>query len=222
MPVLSASNTIYYEVKFLTITDPVVVDGHESVRDICDLLHTRLRALIDVDILSERIAVLQASMLGSLHWEGREGINSSLDALGIAVRIAQEMGLHRQRFSDTGSMNVPLHRRIWWCIFALDRFTAATEGTPFIVNEMDCDLTPLCEADFVDEDTVVRDVAFANCKLARIVNDAVRSLYSLDAKPEILHSRYGEVQRDRLTNDLDRLESRLASLQSHSTLLRVQ
>ncbi|KAK3628767.1 Transcriptional activator of fatty acid utilization [Elasticomyces elasticus] len=200
--------------------DHAVMSGCDSVRDVCDVLFQRLRALIDVDIVSERLAVLQAAVLGSLHWEGREGVNSSLDALSIAVRLAQEMGLHR-RSPESGSASTRLQRRIWWSIFALDRLNAATEGTSFIINELDCDAAPLGAADFVDEDPNIRDATLLNLDLASVVNDAVRWLYSPEVTGHQLHSRAGEIQRDHLTRRLDKLDERAMMLEFSSKIYRI-
>ena len=73
-----------------------VKNGSGGVRDICDRLHTRFRALAEVNILHDRFTMVQANLLASLHWEGREGVNSALDSLSLAVRISQELGLHRR------------------------------------------------------------------------------------------------------------------------------
>ena len=185
-------------------------DGRVGVREICDVLHTRLRALVDVDVLSERLAVLQAMILASLHWEGREGINSALDSLTMAVRIAQEMGLHRENPNSETSSTAPLLKRIWWCTFALDRFNAATEGTTFLINESDCDVQPLQPSDFLDEDGAVAALTLVNVELALIVQDAVRSFYTPGVELFSIHSRFGERQRDRLTLKLNRLRGTVA------------
>ena len=40
--------------------------------------------------------------------------------------------------------------RIWWCAYTLDRLCAAQEGTPFLINEGDCDVELLTEDDIMD------------------------------------------------------------------------
>lgn len=179
-----------------------------NLRETCDALHLQLRALVDVEIVSDRFTTLQSLLLSSLHWEGREGINSSTDALTTAVRIAQEMGLHRNNSSVTSGKHSTLPRRIWWCLFALDRFGAATEGTPCVINEGDCDTIALSPSDFDDEHKSVRELTMANVELAFIVQDAIRSLYSPYLSPESLHTRFGATHRERITSDLVRFEGR--------------
>lgn len=158
--------------------------------------------------MQDRFTVLQSLVLSSLHWEGREGINSSIDALSTAVRIAQEMGLHRDSSIDPSSKHPALARRIWWCLFAFDRFSAATEGSPCVINEADCDTVALSADDFEDEHESVRELTMANVELAMIIQDAMRSLYSPHLSSDSLHSRFGVMHRDRITSQILRFEGR--------------
>ncbi|KAF2161430.1 hypothetical protein M409DRAFT_28161 [Zasmidium cellare ATCC 36951] len=190
-------------------------DEGDDVRSICDILYHRLRALVDVDVGSQRLAVLQASILASLHWEGREGVNSSLDALAISVRIAQEMGLHRRDEVCVSNPTTRLQKRMWWSIFAMDRMNAAMEGTSFLINELDCDVPPLVAEDFVD-DEAVRDAALLNCDLALIINDSVRWLYSPSVRRDTIFTRAGEMQRDHITRQLAQLDERALLLDPYS------
>ncbi|KAI3394481.1 hypothetical protein diail_2615 [Diaporthe ilicicola] len=182
-------------------------DGVSEVRSMCDELHTKLRALIEAEITSDRVAVIQASILASLHWEGREGLNSAIDNLSIAVRACQEMGLHRKQ-----QVNKPpiegqqsLQRRIWWCLYAMDRFNAAQEGTPFLINELDCDVEFLTTQDVSGEDQLTQSVTVLNLSLARLVEDAVRSLYMPGEDHTTLFSSRGALLRQRLDLQLEQL-----------------
>ncbi|KAJ3543111.1 hypothetical protein NM208_g3747 [Fusarium decemcellulare] len=182
-------------------------DGLSEVRSHCDELHGKLRALIEAEITFERIAVIQASLLASLHWEGREGLNSAIDNLSIAVRACQEMGLHRKQQStspDPGAQEV-LQRRLWRCLYALDRFNAAQEGTPFLINELECDVEILTEKDLAGEDQLTQSVTLLNVSLARLIEDAVRNLYMPGEDHTTLFSSRGVLTRQRLGLQLEQL-----------------
>lgn len=182
-------------------------DGISELRSTCDELHGRLRALIEAEITSDRIAVIQASILASLHWEGREGLNSAIDNLGIAARACQEMGLHRKEQEGTPPLDgqQALQRRLWWCLYAMDRLNAAQEGTPFLINEMDCDVDPLTAQDVAGEDQLTQSVLGLNVSLARLVEDAVRSLYMPGEDHTTLFSTRGSLLRQRLDLQLEQL-----------------
>lgn len=184
-----------------------IVDGVSEVRSMCDELHNKVRALIEAEITSDRIAVTQASILASLHWEGREGLNSAIDNLSIAVRACQEMGFHRKQQGNSHPVEgqQSLHRRIFWCLYTMDRLNAAQEGTPFLINELDCDADLLTAQDVADEDQLTQSVVTLNLSLSRLVEDAVRSLYMPGEDHTTLFSSRGALLRQRLDLQLEQL-----------------
>lgn len=187
------------------------INGIPEIRSHCDELHTKVRLLVDVEIVHERLAVIQASLIASLHWEGREGLNSALDSLSLAVRAGQEMGFHRQKGPSPQSENSEqekLHRRIWWCTYTLDRFCAAQEGTPFIINERDCDVEPLTQDDLAGEDRITTEVGLINLSMARVIEDTVRCLYQPSDGFTLL-SPSGVSVRQRLLAQLDTIDDRI-------------
>lgn len=184
-------------------------NGHSEIRNHCDALHAKLRALLEADACSDRLAIVQSTLLASLHWEGREGLNSAIDNLSIAIRICQDMGLHRSNGVievDGSKRDEAILRRVWWSAFALDRLNAAQEGTPFIINEIDCDLFPLTVEDFHDEEPITRSVTLLNLSLAILVQDIVRKLYSPASDPSNLIAGSGLDALDGLTSRAEQLE----------------
>ncbi|PYI12532.1 hypothetical protein BO78DRAFT_381709 [Aspergillus sclerotiicarbonarius CBS 121057] len=186
-------------------------DGMPETRSHCDEMHAKLRVLIDIDISQERLAVIQAALIASLHWEGREGLNSAIDSLSLAVRACQEMGLHRkleavQPVALKAEKQDLLHRRIWWSAYILDRLCAAQEGTPFLINEQDCDVPLLTEADLVGEDSVTVRATMISLSMARLIEDAVRSLYAPGKDHIMLFSLQGVHTRQRLITQLKDLK----------------
>ncbi|KAI9728098.1 MAG: hypothetical protein M1834_007814 [Cirrosporium novae-zelandiae] len=182
-----------------------------EIREQCDILYNRVRALVDTDVTTQRMAVMQACILASLHWEKREGVNSSLDSLGLAIRIGQEMGLHRRvdgiLSSSQDLAGQHLSRRIWWCMYALDRFNAAQEGAPLLINEDDCDIESITDDDFTDEDSITRLTATFNISLAIIIEKAIRKLYAVRNTSADLQCMI--YTRDQLGDALDNLEQQI-------------
>lgn len=189
-------------------------DAMSETRQRCDRLHEKLRALIETEVANDRVVVVQASLLASLHWEGREGLNSAIDNLSLGIRICQELGYHRKQ-SDlpatqrNNSDNIVSERRLWWCAYALDRLSAAQEGTPFLINEMDCDVDELTETDLVDEDELTRQTTLISVSLARIIEDTVRNLYAPGESHITLFTPRALRQRQALSLRLDHLAARV-------------
>ncbi|KAH8689053.1 fungal-specific transcription factor domain-containing protein [Talaromyces proteolyticus] len=69
---------------------------------------------------------------------------------GIAIRQAQQMGLHREQQSCRRPFGADrgLCRRIWWTLFARERLTAITQGRPLMIDPDDCDVSELTLDDF--------------------------------------------------------------------------
>ncbi|KAK3322004.1 fungal-specific transcription factor domain-containing protein [Apodospora peruviana] len=80
------------------------------------------------------------------------GVGSQAEAWimsGRAIRIAQDLGLHR----DPERLQLPKKERterrfIWWCLYLLDRQLSTALGRPLAIDDDDCDVSlPTPEAD---------------------------------------------------------------------------
>ncbi|KAH6691479.1 fungal-specific transcription factor domain-containing protein [Plectosphaerella plurivora] len=70
---------------------------------------------------------------------------------GQAVRAAQDIGLHlhsrlilssqsaTRHFSRSGPLEQQISRRVWWCVYILDRTTSLCLGRPTAAHDDDCD-----------------------------------------------------------------------------------
>ncbi|KFY79055.1 hypothetical protein V499_01915 [Pseudogymnoascus sp. VKM F-103] len=59
--------------------------------------------------------------------------------LGVATRIAQDIGLHM----NTGPWPLiegEMRRRVWWSIYAWDRLLSVEMGRPLLIEDADCDV----------------------------------------------------------------------------------
>src|ERR1044072_8680152 len=74
---------------------------------------------------------------------------------GMAVRMAQELGLHKvdevSSESKSSKSNIDgdliqreIKRRTFWTCFLLDRFSACALGRPTLIDEDDCDVRLPC------------------------------------------------------------------------------
>ncbi|KAL2827257.1 fungal-specific transcription factor domain-containing protein [Aspergillus pseudoustus] len=67
---------------------------------------------------------------------------------GIAIRIAQEMGLHREPPLSLPRSTAGLRRRIWWTLFIRDRILAVSQGRPLNIDQDFCTVAMVSAADF--------------------------------------------------------------------------
>ncbi|KAE8354347.1 fungal-specific transcription factor domain-containing protein [Aspergillus coremiiformis] len=72
---------------------------------------------------------------------------------GIAIRMAQQMGLHREpsphQVFPPGE-TVGLRRRIWWTLFARDRILSISQGRPTMIDLDFCTVKMVTAGDFPD------------------------------------------------------------------------
>ncbi|GES62981.1 hypothetical protein ATEIFO6365_0014009700 [Aspergillus terreus] len=61
--------------------------------------------------------------------------------LSHAVRLGQDMGLHRSpcRF-NLPSEQQTMRRRVWWCLYVMDRLLSMNLGRPLAIEDADCDV----------------------------------------------------------------------------------
>lgn len=64
--------------------------------------------------------------------------------LGVIIRIAFRMGLHRDpsHWSNIPPFQAELRRRIWIALYQMDFFTSAQVGLPRIIKDSQCDTCP--------------------------------------------------------------------------------
>ncbi|KAG9318550.1 hypothetical protein JVU11DRAFT_642 [Chiua virens] len=107
------------------------------------LLYSMFNSVIkSEDVLSTAsIANVQAllilSMVGDCHSQYVPNALSALwIRLGTAVRMAQDLGLHR---AESVKQNIELRRRLWGICVMCDRWLSLTYGHPYMIDVQDCD-----------------------------------------------------------------------------------
>lgn len=68
---------------------------------------------------------------------------------GMAIRLAIQMGLHKQS-TYTNQPDSSCFRRIFWHLINIDNFLIACWGRPLAIKLEDCDVSPLTIQDFPD------------------------------------------------------------------------
>ncbi|KAF4954053.1 hypothetical protein FSARC_12266 [Fusarium sarcochroum] len=64
--------------------------------------------------------------------------------LGVIVRVAMRMGLHRDpsHWPNIRPLQAELRRRIWMALYSMDFFTSTQVGLPRIIKDSQCDARP--------------------------------------------------------------------------------
>lgn len=61
--------------------------------------------------------------------------------LSLAISHSHHLGLHRRKVVDTIPVfNSEMARRVWWCIYLMDRRLAIETGHPFLIQDVNVDI----------------------------------------------------------------------------------
>ncbi|GAA6061791.1 hypothetical protein JCM10212_004847 [Sporobolomyces blumeae] len=116
----------------------------------------RARMILNHEYGSSKLVLVQALLLGAYREIGVGAMSSAWMAGGMAIRMAQDLGLFRdvekwflpvQRFTHEEKQT---RKRIWWGCIIIDRYTSSYIGRPGTIHERDYD-TGFCSEDEPDE-----------------------------------------------------------------------
>ncbi|KAK4058473.1 hypothetical protein OIO90_000634 [Microbotryomycetes sp. JL221] len=113
------------------------------LRTIKQSIRTALREqdLLDNSLISNIQALLVYAFSAEL--EKGTAASKTWNMLGLAIRMAQDLGLHRKLGSETKTGteadHTELRRRVWGGCVIADRWCAAIYGQPMMIDLADCD-----------------------------------------------------------------------------------
>ncbi|CAI7645337.1 unnamed protein product [Penicillium manginii] len=99
------------------------------------ILYQCARSHLSVEILEVgSLTLVQSLCLISNYLQKRDRPNSSHNYLGLAVRMAYGLGLHKDHPSVEGNLLYrEIRRRTWWCLFIFDAGSTITFSRPLAI-----------------------------------------------------------------------------------------
>ncbi|KAG7838146.1 hypothetical protein KL941_003777 [Ogataea angusta] len=177
---------------FMGSTDP---DNQDDL-----VLIDKAKSHLNFELLETgSISLVQTLALLSNYLQKRDKPNSGYNYLGLAVRMAMGLGLHKQTDCSENLLEQEIGRRIWWCIYVFDCGQTITFGRPLGIpcagidarlplNISDTELTAAseCLPSEVQEPTIYTSVRLqslfhllTNCIYERITSDPFPSAKEL-------------------------------------------
>ncbi|KAF5672528.1 positive activator of transcription [Fusarium heterosporum] len=166
----------------------------------------------------EEPSLMQVEVLTLLAWAsnvlGR--IRTAYCYSGIAMRLAQSLGMHRSasRHTTLTPVERESRRRTWWVLYFFDRFSASKLGQPITVRDEDIDvempsmdgLTKEEMAEFLDPQNLI-----TNIKLAKIIGNILTHIYGIPKATNGLyvHQVHGILKQLRAWHDELRSDMRV-------------
>ena len=87
---------------------------------------------------SGNLALVQALLLLSNYTQKRDRPNTGWNYLGLAVRMALSLGLHKEfpKWKIT-CLQREIRRRVWWGVYIFDSGASITFGRPILLPEVE-------------------------------------------------------------------------------------
>ena len=174
------------------------------------------RQLIDVTDCRDLIS-LQTVVCMILFLQCSAQLSTCYSHIGIALRSAIRMGLHRSVPVDFNPIELQTRRRIFWVVRKMDVYVGALLGLPIMLNDDDIDQEQPLEVDdeFITDEKVLPMplgklslmVAFtAHNRLQKVLGKIVRYIYPIKGMAYVhgefnqsyvvSHAKIREIEKD--------------------------
>ncbi|KAI0036630.1 fungal-specific transcription factor domain-containing protein [Vararia minispora EC-137] len=162
---------------------------------------------------------LQTACLGAIYLLGTSAYHASWNLVGMGLRIAQEIGIHRKKlYSLRPTANDELFKRCFWTLLWIDREIGAVSGRPCAIQEedFDVDMPIACDDEYwthPDPDKAFRqplgrpsrlDAFICQLKLLRILGYSLRTIHASE-KAKCHFGLIGDDWERRTVADFDRV-----------------
>ncbi|KAF8944690.1 hypothetical protein BGZ47_003915 [Haplosporangium gracile] len=117
----------------------------------------RAKIILDETYHVSRISTVQALLLMAHHQYAMGNYSGGWLYTGMSIRIAQDIGLHRQDVNVDEPEEAEIRKRLWWSLYMADRLGSAILGRPMTLRDEGFNVQmPTDEwiADVLGEDTV--------------------------------------------------------------------
>ncbi|KAI0378183.1 fungal-specific transcription factor domain-containing protein [Hypomontagnella monticulosa] len=146
------------------------------------LFYRRAKSLFDCRFERNRDTTVQAALLLTWHADGPEDVAANAWFwLGLAVRTAMGLGMHRDAENSTlVPHNKRMWRRVWWLLFQCDVLVSLQYGRPQSIHLEDSDVQKLKSSDFQDCGTNPRiEYVSQMTELCIVISEALKERFRL-------------------------------------------
>lgn len=139
--------------------------------------------MLDRFMDAPRVSTVQALVLMAIYESGLSQFTRPFVLIGMAVKMAQLLGLQR-RCEGSDWQEAELRKRVFWSVYLLDRLIGSVLGQPMLILDKDCDVElPSLEVgdglDEMDEDEHLITVNYVQMiKLNTVFGNILQHIYS--------------------------------------------
>jgi hypothetical protein len=165
--------------------DEAIRDLYGEKRSAGRIFYDRAKAILNECFDESSHTTVEALIIMSQFQHGSGENMSSWLLSGMAIRMAQDLGLHRDmsKSKDSNGAENEARKRVWWACFFNDTMSSAVMGRPLSIDEKESDTQLLDESEIC---MVVHGVSVpvyfnAILRLFQIFRKILRAVYGLRA-----------------------------------------
>ncbi|KAH8552423.1 fungal-specific transcription factor domain-containing protein [Umbelopsis sp. PMI_123] len=162
-------------------TDKRVYQPNELCDQTGKAFFDRVQALLDEDMDKVSTATIQSLLLIASHQYGAKKGNRSWIYTGMALRMAQSMGLNRNcdRW-NISTAEKEERKRTFWCCYIVDRMSSTSYGRQLGLDDREIDVGLPSEEDNISDGSIpVVDYMRHYVKLCEISGKVLQDIYSV-------------------------------------------
>lgn len=103
----------------------------------------RCQTLLMLEAETQSLATLQCYIYSTIYLRNASFVNTAHNALAVAIRIAHNLGLHRDPEKDLPQAQRELRLRLWWVVYMMECKACESLGRPWQmaqISQMTCSL----------------------------------------------------------------------------------
>ncbi|KAH8695414.1 fungal-specific transcription factor domain-containing protein [Talaromyces proteolyticus] len=137
-------------------TGSYIAAGFSTRKEMTEAMYSRAKCVYNTVDEEDKIVRLQTALLLGFWHSEFDNHTQPWYWTGIAINLAQIMGLHRDPDAIKYNASISdrqrsLWRRLWWCCFFRDRWLSLTLGRPLRINLSDCNTPMPSVADILND-----------------------------------------------------------------------
>ncbi|KAH8147577.1 uncharacterized protein LAJ45_08404 [Morchella importuna] len=195
----------------------IALQQSEPRNGVEDQVNAQWQQALDTILLDSTTETLQCLVLAQLYCISKGDYARLLQYKSLAVGIVLRLGLNQaQKKFSLGALGGEMRKRMFWCIYCLDSFSAAMLGLPKLLNEGDVDTEYPSDIDdeYVSEkgflptlpgDSTKISSALALFRSSRILARVLDAVYPTGGLKELTYTKLKELE-----DELDAWKSGLA------------
>lgn len=166
------------------------------------------RLLPDV-VISSSMTSVQVCILQGIFLPSTESRDAGYNLLGLALRMAVNMGMHRSSGADVLHPHVrELRNRLWWSVYVAERMFSIEMGRPLAINDAEIDAPLPADMpewkDMSGRPSMRIDGLVAMIRLCRLLGKIVDTVYCKPASgegtiisPRVFERLHKEIEQSR-------------------------